>query len=82
MINVELKQNLSIHLFLLVNCVYIEVMPGILSVALITELRAECAVEVNYKTSKKSSPDSEGKAFHFLTDYIQCSLDETHAWER
>lgn len=34
-------------------------MPGILSVVLITDLRAECAVEVKYNTSKKSSPDSE-----------------------
>lgn len=54
-------------------------MPGILSVVLITVLRAECAVEVRYNTSKKSSPDSEGKALHFLTDYVRCSLDEMHA---
>lgn len=54
-------------------------MPGIFPVVLITDLRAECAVEVNYNTSRKSSPDSEGKALHFLTDYIGCSLDEMHA---
>lgn len=51
-------------------------MPGVFSVVLITDLRAECAVEVNYNTSKKSSPDSEGKALHFLCGalWMKCLL--------
>lgn len=40
-------------------------MPGTLTVVLITDLRAECAVEVKYNRSKKSSPDCKGKALHF-----------------
>jgi len=66
---VSLK-NLSIHLLLLLNCVYIEVMPGTLTVALFTDLRAERAVEVKYNRYKKSRPDCKGKALHFcLTIY-------------
>lgn len=40
-------------------------MPGTLTVVLITDPRAECAVEVKYNRSKKSRPDYKGKALHF-----------------
>lgn len=62
----ELKLE-SKYLFVVIAelCIYIEVMSGILTVVLVTDLRAECAVEVKYNRSKKSSPDCTGKALHF-----------------
>lgn len=65
---------------LLLICVYIEVMPGTLTVEN-TVLGAECAVEVKYNRPKNSSPDCKGKP-SFLTDCLWYYLDELIAQGR
>lgn len=55
-------------------------MTGTLTVVLIADLRAECAVEVKYYRPRRSSPDCKGKAF--LIDYKWYCLVEMHSQER
>lgn len=55
-------------------------MTGTLTVVLIADLRAECAVDLKYYRPRKSSPDCKGKAF--LIDYIWYCLVEMYGKKR